>query len=82
MTSKGRVIRVHVSDLPGLSAGVSSNASSADQFLGLSGESVVGVADWLSASTYGIGTANGVVKRLTGPLPRQGRGGSHWAKGW
>jgi DNA gyrase subunit A len=69
VTSKGRIIRVHVSDLPALSAGVSTNASSADKFLGLSGESVVGIADWLSESTYAIGTANGVVKRLAGPFP-------------
>ena len=69
VTSKGRILRVHVSDLPAMSAGVSTNASSADKFLGLSGESVVGIADWLSDATYAIGTNNGVVKRLTGPFP-------------
>jgi DNA gyrase subunit A len=69
VTSRGRIIRVHVSDLPALSAGVSTNASSADKFLGLSSESVVGLADWLSDKTYAIGTTNGVVKRLTGPFP-------------
>jgi DNA gyrase subunit A len=69
VTSKGRILRVHVSDLPAMSAGVSTTASSADRFLGLSGESVVGLADWLSDATYAIGTNNGVVKRLTGPFP-------------
>ena len=69
VTSKGRIIRVHVSDLPAMSAGVSTNASSADKFLGLSGESVVGIADWLSDDTYALGTTNGVVKRLSGPFP-------------
>jgi len=69
VTSKGRILRVHVSDLPAMSAGVSTTASSADKFLGLSGESVVGIAEWLSDATYAIGTSNGVVKRLTGPFP-------------
>jgi len=69
VTSRGRILRVHVSDLPAMSAGVSTTASSADKFLGLSGESVVGMADWLSDATYAIGTNNGVVKRLTGPFP-------------
>ena len=69
VTSRGRILRVHVSDLPAMSAGVSTNASSADKFLGLSGESVVGIADWLSDATYAIGTNNGVVKRLSGPFP-------------
>jgi len=69
VTSRGRILRVHVSDLPAMSAGVSTTASSADKSLGLSGESVVGMADWLSDATYAIGTNNGVVKRLTGPFP-------------
>jgi DNA gyrase subunit A len=67
-TSKGRMIQVHVSDLPTVSAGVSTSISSADEFLGLTGESVIGLADWTKNTTYALGTANGVVKRLIGPF--------------
>ena len=69
VTTTGRIIRVHVSDLPSLSAGVSTNVSSADAFLGLSGESVVGIAEWDKEATYALGTSRGIVKRLSGPFP-------------
>lgn len=69
ITSAGRAIRVHVSDLPSITQGVTTNASSADDFLGLSKEHVVAVASWTSTDTFAIGTKQGVVKRITGPYP-------------
>ena len=69
ITSAGRAIRVHVSDLPNITQGVSTKASSADEFLGLSKERVIAAVAWTSAETFALGTKHGVVKRLTGPLP-------------
>ena len=67
VTTRGRAIRVHVSDLP-TSDGISS-LSDATSFLGLSGESVVGLLPWAMDAGYAMGTALGVVKRISGPLP-------------
>ena len=68
-TSKGRAIRVHVSDLPTGSLKSPFSASQADEYLGLSSEEVIGISDWLSTDTFAVGTRNGTVKRFEGPLP-------------
>ena len=67
--SDGRAVRVHVSDLPSLTHGVSTSASGADQFLGLTRDRVVGVADWKSDNVFALGTKQGIVKRFAGPFP-------------
>lgn len=67
VTTKGRAIRVHVSDLPVFDA--SSSLSDATSFLGLSNERVVGLIPWVADAGYAMGTALGVVKRITAPLP-------------
>ncbi len=68
-TSKGRAIRVHVSDLPTGSLENQFLASQADEYLGLSSEEVIGISDWLSTETFAVGTRNGTVKRFEGPFP-------------
>ena len=69
ITSQARAIRVHVSDLPALMQGSSGASPSAEDFLGLKSEQVVGLIPWSEAATYALGTAQGVVKRFDGPLP-------------
>lgn len=69
VTGSGRVIRVHVSDLPTKTAGVSGDMPDAKNYLGLESDSVVGLIAWDSSHTYALGTSHGVVKRFTGPLP-------------
>ena len=69
VTSDARAIRVHVSDLPTLTPGVSGNTPTATEFLGLEDTEVVGVIPWNSETTFALGTRLGVVKRFTGPLP-------------
>ena len=67
VTTKGRAIRVHVSDLP--SSDGASHLSDATSFLGLPNERVVGLIPWALEAGYAMGTALGIVKRITGPLP-------------
>lgn len=69
LTNKGRAIRVHVSDLPELVAGLARAGVDATEFLGLESEQVVGVLPWLEEQTYALGTVQGVVKRIVTPLP-------------
>lgn len=69
VTASARAIRVHVSDLPTITPGVSGNIPSASEFLGLERDYVVGVIPWTSDKTFALGTKQGVVKRFTGPLP-------------
>ena len=69
VTSAGKAIRVHVSDLPTLTPGVSGQLPEATQFLGLERDRVVGVVPWDSSETFALGTRQGVVKRFEGPLP-------------
>jgi DNA gyrase subunit A len=68
ITSKGRAIRVHVSDLPTRTPGVSGALPDAAEYLGLQGERVVGLVPWASQAVYAVGTVRGVVKRFSGPL--------------
>jgi DNA gyrase subunit A len=65
LTSKGRAIRVHVSDLPNKSGAV----PDASEFLGLTSERVIGIVSWAESTTYAVGTKLGIVKRLATPLP-------------
>lgn len=65
VTSDGRAMRVHVSDLPAHSG----SAPQASVFLGLSNARVIGLVTWADEVTYAIGTKLGVVKRLETPLP-------------
>ena len=68
ITSLGRALRVHVSDLPTKTPGVSGQLPSAQAYLGLEQEDVVGILPWTDESTYALGTTQGVVKRFSGPL--------------
>lgn len=69
ITSDAKAIRVHVSDLPTLTPGVSGTTPSATEFLGLERTEVVGVIPWNTDAVYALGTTLGVVKRFAGPLP-------------
>jgi DNA gyrase subunit A len=67
--SDGRAVRVHVSDLPSFTPGVSGNLPGPEEYLGLSKQRVCGLIAWASAETYALGTALGTTKRFEGPLP-------------
>lgn len=67
VTTLGRAIRVHVSDLPSSSSSPMGNQ--ATEFLGLTKERVLGIMPWSEDARYALGTALGVVKRISGPLP-------------
>ena len=58
----GKAIQIHVSDLP------AGKPISASKFAGVK-QKVLGIINWSSEETFAIGTANGIVKRITGPLP-------------
>ena len=60
--SDGTAHRIHVADLP------EEESYQAAEFLGTRAE-VLGLIGWDQEATYAIGTAQGVVKRFTGPLP-------------
>ncbi|MCF8528500.1 MAG: DNA topoisomerase IV subunit A [Aquiluna sp.] len=67
--SNGAAVRVHVSDLPSLTPGVSGNIPSAEDFIGVKDASVVGMVPWKLTGQYALGTAQGTVKRIEGELP-------------
>jgi DNA gyrase subunit A len=71
VTETGRAIAVHVSDLPSITPGISGNIPTTTEFLGLSNEVVIAVMPWRTDQTYAIGTSQGVVKRIQGPLPER-----------
>jgi DNA gyrase subunit A len=58
----GKAIQIHVSDLP------AGKPISAAKFAGTK-QKVLGIISWSSEETFAIGTSNGIVKRVTGPLP-------------
>jgi DNA gyrase subunit A len=58
----GKAVQIHVSDIP------AGKPISAAKFAGTK-QRVLGIINWSSESTFALGTANGVVKRVTGPLP-------------
>ncbi len=60
--SDGTAIQIHVSDVP------EGSAIPAAKFLGTK-QKVLGVLNWSSEAPFAMGTAQGVVKRITGPLP-------------
>lgn len=63
ITAEGKAIQIHVSDIP-----EARSAISASKFLGTK-HKVMGIIDWTSEAPVALGTANGIVKRITGPLP-------------
>lgn len=69
ITSSGKAIRVHVSDLPSKTPGVSGQLPEAADFLGLERVGIAGIIPWGSSETFALGTRQGVVKRFEGPLP-------------
>lgn len=69
ITSSGKAIRVHVSDLPTTTPGVSGQLPEAADFLGLERVGIAGIIPWASSETFALGTRQGVVKRFEGPLP-------------
>ena len=69
VTASGRAVRVHVSDLPTKTPGVSGQLPDATSFLGLERDHVIAVIPWSSTDTYALGTKQGVVKRFEGSLP-------------
>ncbi|MEN9854014.1 MAG: hypothetical protein RLZ30_123 [Actinomycetota bacterium] len=60
--SDGKAIQVHVSDIP------DGKAIAAGKFAG-SKAKALGIIPWSDEITIAMGTAYGVVKRITGPLP-------------
>ncbi|MFM1784381.1 MAG: hypothetical protein RLZZ579_658, partial [Actinomycetota bacterium] len=58
----GKAIQIHVSDLP------AGKPISAAKFAGTK-QKVLGIIEWNSEQPIALGTANGIVKRITGPLP-------------
>lgn len=60
--SDGKAIQVHVSDIP------ETKAIAAGKFAG-SNAKALGIIPWSDEITFALGTASGVVKRVTGPLP-------------
>lgn len=67
--SDGSAVRVHVADLPPQNEGKSNKKyPEARKFLGVSAE-VIAVIPWDSSLIYGLGTKQGIVKRIEGPLP-------------
>ncbi len=68
VTDAGDAVRVHISDLPNYSPGVSGAVPEATEFLG-TGSKVVGFMPWATDTTYALGTSQGTVKRVVGPLP-------------
>jgi DNA gyrase subunit A len=71
VTQTGRAIEVHVSDLPTITPGISGNIPTGTEFLGLAKEAVIAIMPWRTDQTYAIGTSQGVVKRIQGPLPER-----------
>lgn len=71
VTQTGRAIAVHVSDLPTITPGISGNIPTGTEFLGLAKEAVIAIMPWRTDRTYAIGTSQGVVKRIQGPLPER-----------
>ena len=69
VTASGKAIRVHVSDLPTKTPGVTGQLPEATGFLGLERDHVIAVIPWSSSETYALGTKQGVVKRFEGTLP-------------
>ena len=65
----GRAVRVHVSDLPAYTPGLSGHFPAPEEFLGLPGAQVVGLISWQQQGFIALGTALGTVKRIEGPLP-------------
>ncbi len=68
VTSDGIAHAVHVADLPAASAGVTPQLPEPEEIIGTA-KHVVAVINWRSDETYALGTAQGTVKRFTGPLP-------------
>ena len=60
--SDGTAVQIHVSDVP------EGSAISAAKFLGTK-QKVLGIINWSAEEPFALGTAQGVVKRITGPLP-------------
>lgn len=71
LTSTGRVIRVHVGDVPNSGEQFDVSAAiKAAPFFGLGpGESLISILDLNDATEFVIGTANGVVKRVVADFP-------------
>ena len=67
--SDSRAVRVHISDLPSYTPGVSGTMPTAAEFLGLQGHRVVGFIPWAEKGVYALGTTQGTVKRFETPLP-------------
>lgn len=67
--SNGNCLRVHVADLPFQNEGRSTKKyPEARKFLGVQ-EEVLAVFAWNETATYALGTKQGIVKRLEGPMP-------------
>ncbi len=68
VTSDGIAHAVHVADLPAASAGVTPQLPEPEEIIGTA-KRVVAVINWRADEAYALGTAQGTVKRFTGPLP-------------
>ena len=70
VTSAGRMIRIHVGDVPAMSEDFeASTAIPAAEFLGLKDERLVGVFDISADQELFLGTRSGVVKRVAADYP-------------
>ena len=70
VTSSGRMIRIHVGDVPAMSDVFDpSSAIPANEFLGLKDETIVGVFDISTDTELFLGTKFGVVKRVAADYP-------------
>ncbi len=69
VTSDGVAHAVHVSDLRLATPGLTSQLPEPESIIGVSSQRVIGVINWRSEATYALGTAQGTVKRFSGPLP-------------
>ena len=69
VTNDGVAHAVHVSDLPVATPGLTTQLPEPESIIGVTSQRVVGVINWRSDATFAVGTAQGTVKRFTGPLP-------------
>jgi DNA gyrase subunit A len=69
VTNDGVAHAVHVSDLPVSTPGLTQQLPEPESIIGVNNLRVVGVISWRSEETFALGTAQGTVKRFSGPLP-------------
>ena len=69
VTNDGVAHAVHLSDLPVSTPGFTQQLPEPESIIGVNNLRVVGVISWRSEETFALGTAQGTVRRVSGPLP-------------